>query len=211
MTTSRQRYGILLVTLLAAFVLQGVGADGHLADVVITALLGASIALALWTADVARWAERLSIAVAVGLVVLSTIDPDATAAKIGNVLLVAVGPPAVAIGVIRGMRRRGAVTIEAVLGVLCIYLLVGMFFAFLFAVVNEVGGAPFFANGETANRPNFLYYSFTTLATVGYGDFTARSDLGHTLSILEALMGQIYLVTVVSVLVGNLRPRRAGP
>ena len=53
-----------------------------------------------------------------------------------------------------------------------------------------------------------LYYSFTTLTTTGYGDVTARSNLGHTLSNLEMLVGQIYLVTVVSVVVGNLRPRR---
>jgi hypothetical protein len=40
--------------------------------------------------------------------------------------------------------------------------------------------------------------------TVGYGDFVARTDAGHTLAIFEALIGQIYLVTVVSLIVGNL-------
>jgi hypothetical protein len=52
-----------------------------------------------------------------------------------------------------------------------------------------------------------LYFSFTTLTTVGYGDLTARTDLGHTLAVFEALIGQIYLVTVVSLIVGNLRRR----
>ena len=51
-----------------------------------------------------------------------------------------------------------------------------------------------------------MYFSFTTLATVGYGDFVAEANLGHTLSILEALIGQIYLVTIVSLIVSNLRP-----
>jgi hypothetical protein len=55
-----------------------------------------------------------------------------------------------------------------------------------------------------------LYYSFITLTTVGYGDLAANSDLGHTLSMFEALIGQNFLVTVVSVLVSNLgRPRPA--
>jgi len=49
-----------------------------------------------------------------------------------------------------------------------------------------------------------LYFSFATLSTVGYGDLTARSNLGHTLAISEALLGQIYLVTIVSLLVANL-------
>ena len=55
---------------------------------------------------------------------------------------------------------------------------------------------------------NCLYFSFTTLTTVGYGDFVARTDLGHTLCVFEMLIGQIYLVTVVSLIVSNLRRPR---
>jgi hypothetical protein len=51
----------------------------------------------------------------------------------------------------------------------------------------------------------------TTLTTVGYGDLTAAFNLGHTLSATEALTGQIFLVTVVSVVVANLRRRRGEP
>jgi len=82
-----------------------------------------------------------------------------------------------------------------------------MFFASAYGAIDRLGGAPFFANGGTASTANFLYFSFTSLTTVGYGDFTARADLGHTLAVSEALMGQIYLVTVVSVIVSNLRRR----
>jgi voltage-gated potassium channel Kch len=53
-----------------------------------------------------------------------------------------------------------------------------------------------------------VYFSFATLTTVGYGDLTARTDLGRTLAVMEALLGQLYLVTVVSVGVANLVPRR---
>jgi hypothetical protein len=49
------------------------------------------------------------------------------------------------------------------------------------------------------------YYSFVTLTTVGYGDMATATDLGHTLSVFEALLGQIYLVTVVSLIVTNIR------
>jgi len=81
----------------------------------------------------------------------------------------------------------------------------------LSVVRATVGGDPFFANGDTATTSRCLYFSFTTLTTVGYGDFVARSNLGHTLAVFEALLGQIYLVTVVSVLVSNLgRPARPG-
>src|SRR4051794_10890002 len=125
--------------------------------------------------------------------------------RVANALLVAIGPPVVALGVARGFRRNGHVTVQAILGVLCIYLLIGLFFAFVFGAIERIGGQPFFANGDTATTPRCIYFSSTTLSTVGYGDLTSRTDVGHMLSVIEALLGQIYLATVVSLFVGNLR------
>jgi hypothetical protein len=84
-----------------------------------------------------------------------------------------------------------------------------MLFAFVYTAVQNLGGAPFFANGAAATAPRSNYFSFVTMTTVGYGDYTARTNLGHTLAITEALVGQIYLVTVVAALVGRLVPRGA--
>ena len=125
-----------------------------------------------------------------------------------NAALVAFGPPAVAIGLFRELRDTQQVRIEAVAGVLCLYVLVGMAFGFLYGAIDNLGGDPFFAGDAAATVSHCLYFSLTTLATVGYGDFVARSDLGHTLAVSEALIGQIYLVTVVSLIVSNLRPHR---
>jgi hypothetical protein len=88
-------------------------------------------------------------------------------------------------------------------------MLIGMAFGFLYGAIDRFGGDSFFAGGDPATVSHCLYFSFTTLATVGYGDFVSRSDLGHTLAVSEALIGQIYLVTVVSLIVSNLgRPAR---
>jgi Ion channel len=101
------------------------------------------------------------------------------------------------------------VRLEAVMGVLSLYMLIGMAFGFVFGAIDRIDGEPFFAGGEAATVSRCMYFSFTTLTTVGYGDLVARSDLGHTLAVFEALIGQIYLVTVVSLIVGNLgRPAR---
>ena len=80
----------------------------------------------------------------------------------------------------------------------------GGLFALVYGTIDRLAHG-FFVNGAPATPSNCLYFSFTTLTTVGYGDLTAKSNLGHTLSVSEALLGQIYLVTVVSVLVSNLR------
>ena len=132
-------------------------------------------------------------------------------ARLASGLLIAVAPPAIAIGVVHGLRARGRTTVQAVLGVLCLYLLIGMICSFVYGAIDHLGAAPVFANDVTATTAHCLYFSFATLTTVGYGDVTTRSDLGHTLAVSEALVGQIYLVTVVALLVSDLAQRRDTP
>jgi hypothetical protein len=153
----------------------------------------------------------VALGIAVSVVIASIAEAAAgniegAAPRIANLLLVLLAPPAIVVGVVRSVRARGGVTIEAVFGVLCLYLLVGMAFALVYGAISNLSGQ-FFANGVAASGPRCLYFSFATLTTVGYGDLTAASNLGHTLSVSEALVGQIYLVTIVSLLVSNLRPR----
>ena len=73
-------------------------------------------------------------------------------AAIANGLLVVVAPPAVVIGLLRNLRATGMVTLTVVAGVLCLYLLLGLFFAFAYVAVQNLGGAPFFANGQAPHR-----------------------------------------------------------
>jgi voltage-gated potassium channel Kch len=94
-------------------------------------------------------------------------------------------------------------------GVLCIYLLIGMLFALAYGLVGDAQSEPFFTSGINPQFPDYLYFSYATLTTVGYGDLAAATDLGRSVAITEALIGQIYLVTVVAVIVGGLSRRRA--
>ena len=178
------------------------------------ALAGASLLLAVRAANLGG-PLLIAAAVAAGLVLASSIvratvgGVDDGAARLMNALLVAFGPPAIALGIIHDLRSTGRVRIQTVMGVLSLYMLLGMLFAFVYGAIDRLGGDPFFASGDAATTSNCLYFSFTTLTTVGYGDLVARSDLGHTLAVVEALLGQIYLVTVVSLIVSNLgRPAR---
>ena len=63
---------------------------------------------------------------------------------------------------------------------------------------------------RNATTPDFLYFSYVTQTTVGYGDFTARGDLGRALAVLEAVSGQLYLVTVIAVLVSRMSGNALG-
>jgi len=212
--TALPRYGLLLLATAASLGVQGVAEPGPVQQVVVTALAGASLLLALWSANVTPRIARAAAAFVGAALTLSVLhaagaDIGDGAARAANALLLAAGPPAVAIGVIRNLRAAGEVRLDAVLGVLSLYMLIGMAFGFLYGAIDQLGGDPFFSNRKPATVAHCLYFSFTTLATVGYGDFVARSDLGHTLAVSEALIGQIYLVTVVSLIVSNLgRPAR---
>jgi hypothetical protein len=210
----RQRYGLLLVALFASLAVQGAVAPSPVQQVVVSALVGGSLLFAFWAAGVssrllAIAAVLAATAVALSIVRAATGDIGEGVTRAMNAFLVALGPPAVALGVMRNLRASREVRIESVMGVLSLYMLLGMLFAFVFGAIDKLGGDPFFAGDASATVSNCLYFSFTTLATVGYGDFTARSGLGHTLSVTEALIGQIYLVTVVSLIISNLG-RRAG-
>jgi fumarate reductase subunit D len=211
--TRRERYGLLLLAITASFGFQGIASSGNWQQIVITVLLATTLVLALWAANSRPWLIRLSIGIG-GLLLVFSIVEAATGhsagagPRIANMLLVLGAPPAIVVGVVRTLRARKQVTLEAVAGVLCLYILLGMFFAFLYGSIDRLGHA-FFAQNVQATVSNCLYYSFTTLTTVGYGDLTSATRLGHTLSVSEGLFGQIYLVTVVAVLVSHLaRPNR---
>ena len=210
----RARYGLLLLAIVAAFAIQGVASPQRWSQVAVTVLLATTLALAFWAANARPSVMRTVIAVGAVIVAFSIVEAATghvagAGTRISNMLLVLFAPPAIVIGVVRTLRARGRVTLEAVFGVLCLYILIGMFFAFLYGAIDRLG-SPFFAQDVAATVAKCLYFSFTTMTTVGYGDLTAAGNLGHTLAVSEALLGQIYLVTVVSVIVGNLsRPQRA--
>jgi hypothetical protein len=205
----RARFGLLLGFIAVAFAIEGIASPNEWQGVLITALLGATLLLALWAADAKPRFLRLGAVIVVAVVAVSVVEavngnPSSGAMRVANALLVLLAPPVIVAGVVRILRAKQAVTLEAVFGVLSVYILVGMLFGFIFGAIDRFGGNPFFAGGQPATVAHCLYFSYTTLTTVGYGDLTARTNLGHTLSVSEALLGQIYLVTIVSLIVANL-------
>jgi len=104
--------------------------------------------------------------------------------------------------------RMGGVTVQAVAGALAVYLLVGIVFSFVISAMARLGSGPYFAQGIDGSESQRVYFSFTSMTTTGYGDLSPATRGGRAVAVLEMLTGQIYLVTVISLLVGNLRRRR---
>ncbi len=171
-----------------------------------SALLAARVGRHLFR--IAAIIGALAFVGAIGTVVVNSSDDPTGIFFALNVLLVGAAPIAIA----SSLYRRRVVDIHTVAGAVCIYVLLGMMFAFAYGAIDAIDNASFFVQTNHATLPNFLYFSFITQTTVGYGDYTAAGNLGRALASLEALIGQLYLVTVVAVLVSRMasQGRRTG-
>jgi hypothetical protein len=112
--------------------------------------------------------------------------------------------------ILRHIASHPVVTTETVLGAVCVYLLIGFSFAFIYSGIALLSPSHFFQGQAPATINNMLFFSYTTLTTVGYGDLVPAKSLGQTFAMLEALFGQIYLVLIVARLVslwGQERPQ----
>ncbi len=211
----KHAYGLVLALLLVLLMFQMGAPDKAWAHAVAIALAGGVLVLVFHASQVHRALRRAAeigavVATLAGIVTAIGLGDEAPEAfRIINIAVVAIAPPVIAWGVIRNIREHEGVTLSAVAGVLCVYLLVGMIFASLYSATAEISNNSFFAGGQANDISDFLYFSFTTLTTTGYGDLVPSGNLGRSLAILEQLIGAIYLVTIVAVLVSNLRPRRA--
>ena len=107
--------------------------------------------------------------------------------------------------VVRRVLAKPEVTIQSIYGALSAYLIIGLMFASSYVGMQQLGTSDFFASNQPANTQTFQYFSFTTLTTLGYGDFTAAESGGRSIAVLEALTGQIFLATLVARLVAAYR------
>ena len=188
--------------MIIAFAFSGDGNVGRLVSVV---LEGLTLLVILRSSRVHQ-RVLLAASALVGLAIVACVVAillDDTAGRRGPVILGAVlalvGPP---------VDRPPAVDpphidLTTVAGALCVYLLAGLFFSYLFWIIGEFD-APFFVQTSTPNSVDFVYFSFVTIATLGYGDLTPHGDLGRMLAATEAIIGQLYLVSAVALLIGNL-------
>ncbi len=203
-------YGLVLALIVVVFVFTSVAPNSDWADSTLLLLQAATLIMALYTSGLAEADSKFSLALvalsagaAVALVIFGGNGFAALVGILSGVLTVAT-IAAVALGVV----DQGEANVKAVTGAVCVYVLIGLLFVFLYGVIATLGSGDFFAQGTDGTRSLRLYFSFVTLATLGYGDYTPAGELGRTLAIVEALFGQLYLVTVIAVLVSRMRGRR---
>ncbi len=179
---------------------------------VAVAVEGSVLVLTVATSRERASVRRLwSIAIGVGMIAIVILialglAPKWLTAAIAIVITAGV-PVALVRGLLRLLRTEG-VTANAVAGSLAIYLSIGLLFAYIIGFIGEVSSVPYFVQHAGVTEGDKVYFSFTALTTTGFGDFTPATSVGHALAVIEMLTGQLYLVTVIGLLIGNFAGRR---
>lgn len=205
-----QSYGFVLALIVASFVFAAVAPDKNWAASTLLLMETATLVVALWTAGLAATGSKVSLA----LIALASAAAIALVIWGGSSLSGAVGllsaamTFAIGAAIVIGVLDQGEVNRQVVTGAVSIYVLLGFFFIYIYGAMAALGHGYLFAQGTDGTRSIRLYFSYVTLATVGYGDYTMAGNLGRTLAVLEALMGQLYLVTVLALLVSRMHPKR---
>jgi hypothetical protein len=203
-------YWAVLAAIFVIFFLAALLPDEPWALSLIVLMQCATLLIVIWTAGWSMTERIVPFAIAATAGVAATINLFRQGETLTTVLSIAAGllTITIAVAIARGAVAQNEVNSRSVAGAICVYLLFGMLFMFLYGVLATLGHTPFFAQGTDGTRALRLYFSYVTLATLGYGDYTPAGNLGHMLAVAEALIGQLYLVTVVAVLVARLGHRR---
>lgn len=117
----------------------------------------------------------------------------------------------VAIALLASVLRDDKVSMNTIYGAICVYLLIGITWGFLYALIEFLHPGSFFVTKLSASEPVALqtpfndtltYFSFATLTTLGCGDITPTAAPARTLAYLEAIVGQFYMAILVARLIG---------
>jgi hypothetical protein len=206
------RYGAVFACAATVLVFLVVAPAADWSRAVALALQGLALLVAVATSRArprVRRARATAVGAAAALLVLGVavgLVPTIAAAALSG--LTGIAASLALVGGLIALVRRHGVTLQAVAGALAIYLQVGLIFAWMIGFVAHVDSAPYFDQGGDGTQSDRVYYSFTVLTTTGFGDLTAAEPVGHALAVVEMLGGQLYLVTVIGVLVGGLVGRR---
>jgi hypothetical protein len=209
----RRRYRILFLSLVVTLIVAPIAAEYELRTWPIELLLIVNLAVAAVGYGTPRGRHRL-LAVVMLIVALRLVarwlhvEAASTAATFLGVTLAVFA----AIAALRFALRGGKVDLERLSAALSAYLLAGHFFGIVYFQIGQLRPGSFAIAGVAAHPGQLdlqtaIYFSFVTLATLGYGDISPLTPTARGLAVTEAILGQLYLAVLIARLVGVAGPR----
>ncbi|HET7416965.1 MAG TPA: ion channel [Solirubrobacterales bacterium] len=204
----RDAFGLVLLLVLITYVLTSLLDNRGWSAVVLVLATSVTSVVALVSSHVkggfvrgALWLSGLTVAFAVA----SAVSDEVTLLNIASVIqisLLTVAMLAVLARVVTG----AAVDSRTILGAISVYAVLGILFTFAYAMIDRLQGGAFFEEVTRPEGGDFLFFSYTTLTTTGYGNLVPGGQPGRMVSGLEMMIGQIFLVTLVAGLVSLWQP-----
>jgi hypothetical protein len=202
-------YGLVLVLILVTFVVTvALPPEGWGGRVVAVAVAGLTAVIALTSSEVRIGRVRVAIGAAVTAVVAAALAEAVSSdgllgvAFIIDSLLLTVA----AVTIMRRVVLASEVDFQTILGAISVFTLLGLLFGYLYLALGRLASGDVFAGVPHAATRDYLFFSYTTLTTTGYGNLVPAGDLGQILAVFEMLIGQFFLVTLVAGLVSLWRP-----
>jgi hypothetical protein len=207
----RDAFGLVLVLVLATYVLASLLDNRGWSAVILTVATSATSVVALTSSHVKAGFVRGAIwlsALTVGLVVIAAISGERTWLNLASLIQIALLAVAMA-AVLRRVVTTAEVGSRTILGAISVYTVLGILFTFIYGTIDRIQGGPFFEAVSHPQGSDFIFFSYTTLTTTGYGNLVPGGQPGRMISGLEMMIGQIFLVTLVAGLVSLWRPGEA--
>jgi hypothetical protein len=203
----RDAFGLVLILVLTTYVLASVLDNKGWAAVLLTLSTSATSIVALTSSHAQQKFVRRAVIVA-GLAILLAMASAAFGGRLGisiasflEILLLAVAMGAV----LQRVLTSGTVSSRTILGAISVYTALGILFTWTYGLIDRIEGGGFFGQVPTEGG-DFLFFSYTTLTTTGYGNLVPVGQVGRMISGLEMMLGQVFLVTLVAGLVSLWRP-----
>jgi hypothetical protein len=205
---SRDAFGLVLAAVLVTYVLASLLGNRGWEAVIVYLATSATSVIALTSAHARPRLVRSALWLSGATVLLAAVGAAAGAKfwfNVATVVQVALLTVAMA-AVLRRVVTADRVGSRTILGALSVYAVLGILFTFVYGFVERVQGGPFFEGHPHPAGGDFLFFSYTTLTTTGYGNLVPGGQPGRMISGLEMMLGQIFLVTLVAGLVSLWRP-----
>jgi hypothetical protein len=204
----RDAFGLVLVLVLVTYVLTSLLADHGWTAVLICLSTTATSVVALTSSHTKHRFVRLAIWLSLLSLALTVVEAAGGGrtwlnfAALIQVVLLAIAMAAV----LRRVVSAPEVGARTILGALSVYTVLGLLFTYVYATIARIQDYPFFEGHPHPHGGDFLFFSYTTLTTTGFGDLVPGGQPGRMISGIEMMIGQIFLVTLVAGLVSLWRP-----
>lgn len=201
-------FGLVLALVLATYMLASVLSNDGWPGVLLVAVTGATSIVGLSSAQAKPVFVRRGVWLALLAVLLALVSAISggrhwlSAANFIEIGLLAVAMAAV----LRRVVSSENVTSRTILGAISVYAALGLLFTWVYGLIDRIEHGGFFGPETVARGSDFLFFSYTTLTTTGYGNLVPAGQVGRMVAGLEMMLGQVFLVTLVAGLVSLWRP-----